>query len=82
MIDTIIILLMSLPLIVLGSTIGPDTPINLVLPLKCVDAFRITLTEKPRLFIKGNIVKTVNCLFYYYPPTPLPFFILIPQKYR
>ena len=33
MIDTIIILLMSFPLIVLGSTIGPDTPINLVLPL-------------------------------------------------
>ena len=28
MIDTIIILLMSLPLIVLGSTIGPDTSIN------------------------------------------------------
>ena len=26
MIDIIIILLMSLPLIVLGSTIGPDTP--------------------------------------------------------
>ena len=50
--------------------------------VKCVDAFRIALTEKPRLFIKGNIVKTVNCLFYYYPPTPLPFFILILQKYR
>lgn len=28
MIDTIIILLMSLPLIVLGSTIGPDSAIN------------------------------------------------------
>ena len=33
MIDTIIILLMSLPLILLGSTIGPDSAINLVLPL-------------------------------------------------
>ena len=33
MIDTIIILLMSLPLILIGRTISPETPINLVLPL-------------------------------------------------
>ena len=39
-----------------------------------MDAFRIALTEKPRLFIKENIVKTVNSLFYYHPPTAPPFF--------
>ena len=51
--------------------------------VKCVDAFRIALTEKPKLFNKQkNIVKTVNCQFYYHPPTASPFFILILQKCR
>ena len=33
MIEFIVILLMSLSLIIIGRTISPDTPINLVLPL-------------------------------------------------
>ena len=33
MVDIIVILLISLPLILIGKTISPDTSINLVLPL-------------------------------------------------
>ncbi len=36
---------------------------------KCVDAFHIALTEKPKLLIKQNIAKTVNYLFFYHPLT-------------
>lgn len=36
--------------------------------VKCVDAFRIALTEEPKLFSKQKIAKTVNCLSCYPPP--------------
>ena len=36
---------------------------------KCLDAFRIALTEEPKLLIKQNIAKTVNYLFFYHPLT-------------
>lgn len=48
--------------------------------VKCVDAFRIALTEKPSLFIKQKYSQDCQCLFYYHPPTPHPFFILTLQN--
>ena len=39
-----------------------------------MDTFRIDLTEEAKLFIRQkNIAKSVNCLFYYYPPTQKTF---------
>ena len=39
-----------------------------------MDIFRINLTEEAKLFIRQkNIAKSVNCLFYYYPPTQKTF---------
>ena len=38
--------------------------------VKCVDTFHIALTENRSNSLNKNIVKTVNCPFYYHPPTP------------
>ena len=46
MIDTIIILLMSLPLIVLGSTIGPDSALSVDFPNQLKATYRRPLKGK------------------------------------
>ena len=61
MIDTIIILLMSLPLIVLGSTIGPDSAINFgsripKAKLKSVEGLKRLRRIKIALILAGSII--------------------------
>ena len=36
---------------------------------KCLDAFRIAITEEAKLLIKQKYTKTVNYLFFYHPLT-------------
>ena len=61
MIDTIIILLMSLPLIVLGSTIGPDSSINFgaripKAKLKSEEGLKRLRRIKIALILAGSII--------------------------
>ena len=61
MIDTIIILLMSLPLIVLGSTIGPDSSINFgsripKAKLKSVEGLKRLRRIKIALILAGSFI--------------------------
>ena len=61
MIDTIIILLMSLPLIVLGSTIGPDSAINFgsrisKAKLKSVEGLKRLRRIKIALILAGSFI--------------------------
>ena len=71
MIDTIIILLMSLPLIVLGSTISPDTPINLGtrIPqskLKSEEGIKRLKRIKVALMLAGGITLAggISCIIF------------------
>ena len=85
MIDTIIILLMSLPLIVLGSTIGPDTSINFgsripKAKLKSVEGLKRLRRIKIALILAGSfiLVGGFACLAFHWEDYQLVV-ILIPE---
>lgn len=85
MIDTIIILLMSLPLIVLGSTIGPDTAINFgsripKAKLKSEEGLKRLRRIKIALIVAGSfiLVGGFTCLAFHWEDYQLVV-ILIPE---
>ena len=85
MIDTIIILLMSLPLIVLGSTIGPDSAINFgsripKAKLKSVEGLKRLRRIKIALILAGSfiLVGGFACLAFHWEDYQLVV-ILIPE---
>ena len=85
MIDTIIILLMSLPLIVLGSTIGPDSSINFgsripKAKLKSVEGLKRLRRIKIALILAGSfiLVGGFACLAFHWEDYQL-FVILVPE---
>ena len=85
MIDTIIILLMSLPLIVLGSTIGPDSSINFgpripKAKLKSVEGLKRLRRIKIALILAGSfiLVGGFACLAFHWEDYQLVV-ILIPE---
>ena len=85
MIDTIIILLMSLPLIVLGSTIGPDSSINFgsripKAKLKSVEGLKRLRRIKIALILAGSfiLVGGFTCLAFHWEDYQLVV-ILIPE---
>lgn len=85
MIDTIIILLMSLPLIVLGSTIGPDSSINFgsripKAKLKSVEGLKRLRRIKITLILAGSfiLVGGFACLAFHWEDYQLVV-ILIPE---
>lgn len=85
MIDIIIILLMSLPLIVLGSTIGPDSSINFgsripKAKLKSVEGLKRLRRIKIALILAGSfiLVGGFTCLAFHWEDYQLVV-ILIPE---
>ena len=85
MIDTIIILLMSLPLIVLGSTIGPDSSINFgaripKAKLKSEEGLKRLRRIKIALILAGSIILVGGfaCLAFHWEDYQLVV-ILIPE---
>lgn len=85
MIDTVIILLMSLPLIVLGSTIGPDSSINFgsripKAKLKSVEGLKRLRRIKIALILAGSfiLVGGFACLAFHWEDYQLVV-ILIPE---
>ena len=85
MIDTIIILLMSLPLIVLGSTIGPDSAINFgaripKAKLKSVEGLKRLRRIKIALILAGSfiLVGGFACLAFHWEDYQLVV-ILVPE---
>ena len=85
MIDTIIILLMSLPLIVLGSTIGPDSSINFgpripKAKLKSVEGLKRLRRIKIALILAGSfiLVGGFACLAFHWEDYQLVV-ILVPE---
>ena len=85
MIDTIIILLMSLPLIVLGSTIGPDTSINFgsripKAKLKSEEGLKRLRRIKIALILAGSIILVGGfaCLVFHWEDYQLVV-ILVPE---
>ena len=85
MIDTIIILLMSLPLIVLGSTIGPDSSINFgsrisKAKLKSVEGLKRLRRIKIALILAGSfiLIGGFACLAFHWEDYQLVV-ILIPE---
>ena len=85
MIDTIIILLMSLPLIVLGSTIGPDSSINFgaripKAKLKSEEGLKRLRRIKIALILAGNfiLVGGFACLAFHWEDYQLVV-ILVPE---
>ena len=85
MIDTIIILLMSLPLIVLGSTIGPDSAINFgsripKAKLKSVEGLKRLRRIKIALILAGSIILVggFTCFVFHWETYQLVV-ILIPE---
>ena len=85
MIDTIIILLMGLPLIVLGSTIGPDSSINFgaripKAKLKSVEGLKRLRRIKIALILAGSfiLVGGFACLAFHWEDYQLVV-ILIPE---
>ena len=85
MIDTIIILLMSLPLIVLGSTIGPDSAINFgaripKAKLKSEEGLKRLRRIKIALILAGSfiLVGGFTCLAFHWEDYQLVV-ILIPE---
>ena len=85
MIDTIIILLMSLPLIVLGSTIGPDSAINFgsripKAKLKSEEGLKRLRRIKIALILAGSIILIGGfaCLAFHWEDYQLVV-ILIPE---
>ena len=85
MIDTIIILLMSLPLIVLGSTIGPDSAINFgsripKAKLKSVEGLKRLRRIKIALILAGSfiLVGGFACLTFHWEDYQLVV-ILVPE---
>ena len=85
MIDTIIILLMSLPLIVLGSTIGPDSAINLgsripKAKLKSEEGLKRLRRIKIALILAGSIILVGGfaCLAFHWEDYQLVV-ILVPE---
>lgn len=85
MIDIIIILLMSLPLIVLGSTIGPDSSINFgsripKAKLKSVEGLKRLRRIKIALILAGSIILVggLACLVFHWEDYQLVV-ILVPE---
>ena len=85
MIDTIIILLMSLPLIVLGSTIGPDSSINFgsripKAKLKSEEGLKRLRRIKIALILAGSIILVGGfaCLAFHWEDYQLVV-ILVPE---
>ena len=85
MIDTIIILLMSLPLIVLGSTIGPDSAINFgsripKAKLKSEEGLKRLRRIKIALILAGSIILVGGfaCLAFHWEDYQLVV-ILVPE---
>ena len=85
MIDTIIILLMSLPLILLGSTIGPDSSINFgsripKAKLKSVEGLKRLRRIKIALILAGSIILVGGfaCLAFHWEDYQLVV-ILVPE---
>ena len=85
MIDTIIILLMSLPLIVLGSTIGPDSAINFgsripKAKLKSEEGLKRLRRIKIALILAGSIILVGGfaCLVFHWEDYQLVV-ILVPE---
>jgi len=85
MIDIIIILLMSLPLIVLGSTIGPDSSINFgsripKAKLKSVEGLKRLRRIKIALILAGSIILVGGfaCLVFHWEDYQLVV-ILVPE---
>ena len=85
MIDTIIILLMSLPLIVLGSTIGPDSSINFgsripKAKLKSEEGLKRLRRIKIALILAGSIILVGGfaCLVFHWEDYQLVV-ILVPE---
>ena len=85
MIDIIVILLMSLPLIVLGSTIGPDSAINLgsripKAKLKSEEGLKRLRRIKIALILAGSIILIggFSCLAFHWEDYQLVV-ILIPE---
>ena len=85
MIDTIIILLMSLPLILLGSTIGPDSSINFgsripKAKLKSVEGLKRLRRIKIALILAGSfiLVGGFACLAFHWEDYQLVV-ILVPE---
>ena len=85
MIDTIIILLMSLPLIVLGSTIGPDSAINFgaripKAKLKSVEGLKRLRRIKIALILAGSFILVAGfaCLAFHWEDYQLVV-ILVPE---
>ena len=85
MIDIIIILLMSLPLIVLGSTIGPDSSINFgsripKAKLKSVEGLKRLRRIKIALILAGSIILVGGfaCLAFHWEDYQLVV-ILVPE---
>ena len=85
MIDTIIILLMSLPLIVLGSTIGPDSSINFgsripKAKLKSEEGLKRLRRIKIALILAGSIILIggFSCLAFHWEDYQLVV-ILVPE---
>ena len=85
MIDTIIILLMSLPLIVLGSTIGPDSAINFgsrisKAKLKSVEGLKRLRRIKIALILAGSfiLIGGFACLAFHWEDYQLVV-ILVPE---
>ena len=85
MIDTIIILLMSLPLIVLGSTIGPDSAINFgsripKAKLKSEEGLKRLRRIKIALILAGSIILVGGfaCLAFHWEDYQLVI-ILVPE---
>ena len=85
MIDTIIILLMSLPLILLGSTIGPDSSINFgsripKAKLKSEEGLKRLRRIKIALILAGSIILVGGfaCLAFHWEDYQLVV-ILVPE---
>ncbi len=85
MIDIIITLLMSLPLIVLGSTIGPDSSINFgsripKAKLKSEEGLKRLRRIKIALILAGSIILVGGfaCLAFHWDDYQL-FVILVPE---